>query len=213
MSPKFPDAQIGVLIAEDHLIARMGVRAIIDAEEDMRVVAEATNGQQAVELFKQHTPDITLMDMRMPGLSGFDAIAGIRKISPQARIIALSTYGGDEDIRKALQVGAQTYLTKDVLYDELLGAIRAIHKGEPHVSTPVAAALAAQSSQPDLTEREIEVLGLIVQGLSNKKIAFALDIAEFTVKNHVRHILTKLDANDRTHAATEAIQRGIVHLK
>jgi len=195
------------------LIARMGVRAIIDAEEDMRIVAEATNGHQAVELFSQHDPDITLMDMRMPGMSGFDAIAGIRRKSPQARIIALSTYGGDEDIRKALVVGAQTYLTKDVLYDELLGAIRAIHKGQRHISTPVAAALAAQGGQAELTEREIEVLGLIVQGLSNKKIAFALDIAEFTVKNHVRHILAKLDANDRTHAATEAIQRGIVHLK
>jgi two-component system, NarL family, response regulator len=206
------DAPIRILIAEDHLIARVGVGAIVNAQADMTVVAEATNGQQAVALYREHRPDVALMDMRMPVVSGFEAVAAIRKEFPEARIVALSTYGGDEDIHRAFLAGVQTYLTKDVLHDELIHAIRVVHAGQKYLPAPIAAALAAQLPRPDLSARELEVLNLIVQGLSNKQIAFALTIAEHTVKNHVKSILNKLDVDDRTQAATAAIQRGIIHL-
>jgi two-component system NarL family response regulator len=208
---KDPNA-IRVLIVEDHLIARLGVSAIIDTQLDMVVIAEATNGQQAIEMYREHRPDVTLMDMRMPVMTGFEATAAIRKLSPQARIIALSTYGGDEDVRRALSAGAQSYLTKDVLHDELLKAIRSVHQGQTYLPPSIAAALAAQVPRPDLSAREMEVLALIVRGLSNKQIAFELSIAEHTVKNHVKSILGKLGVEDRTQATTAAIQRGIIHL-
>jgi len=204
---------IRILIAEDHMIARVGVGAIVNAQPDMTVVAEAANGQQAVALYREHRPDVVLMDMRMPVMTGFEASAAIRSEFPQARIVALSTFGGDEDIRRALLAGAQSYLTKDVLHDELIEAIRAVHAGGRYLPPPVAAALAAQLPRPDLSGREREVLHLIVQGLSNKQIAFALNIAEHTVKNHVKSILSKLNVDDRTQAATAAIQRGIIHLQ
>lgn len=204
--------QIRILIAEDHMIARVGVAAIVNAQSDMTVVAEATNGQQAVAFYREHRPDVVLMDMRMPVMTGFDASAAIRAEFPHARIVALSTFGGDEDIRRALLAGAQSYLTKDVLHDELIEAIRAVYAGQRYLPAPVAAALAAQLPRPDLSAREREVLNLIVQGLSNKQIAFALNIAEHTVKNHVKSILSKLNVDDRTQAATAAIQRGIIHL-
>ena len=204
---------IRILIAEDHMIARAGVGAIVNAQPDMQVVAEATNGQQAVALFRQHRPDITLMDMRMPVMNGFDAVTAIRADFPNARIIALSTFGGDEDIRRALMAGVQSYLTKDVLHDELIAAVRAVHAGQKYLPPPVAAALAAQLPRPDLSAREHDVLRLIVDGLSNKQIAFALGIAEHTVKNHVKSILSKLGVDDRTQAATAAIQRGIIHVQ
>ena len=203
---------IQILIAEDHLIARVGVKTILDAQPDMTVVAEAANGAQAVDLYHQLRPDITLMDMRMPGTSGLDAIVAIRRQSPDARIIALSTYGGDEDIRRALNAGARSYLTKDVLHDELIRAIHTVHDGGTYLPASVAAALEAGSSNAALSTREREVLALIVKGHGNKQIAFALGIAEHTVKNHVKSILSKLDVEDRTQAATAAIQRGIVHL-
>jgi two-component system NarL family response regulator len=203
---------IRVLIAEDHLIARVGVTTIINMQPDMRVVAEAAQGAQAVELHRKHRPDITLMDMRMPGMSGLEAIAAIRAEQSDARIIALSTYGGDEDIRRALQSGVRAYLTKDVLHDELIRAIRAVHSGETYLPASVAAALQARSLPADLSTREMEVLSLIVQGHGNKQIAFQLSIAEHTVKNHVKSILFKLGVDDRTQAATAAIQRGIIHL-
>jgi two-component system NarL family response regulator len=205
-------APIRILIAEDHLIARVGVGAIVNAQPDMTVVAEATNGQQALALFREHHPDVTLMDMRMPVVSGFEAVAAIRHEFPGARIVALSTYGGDEDIHRAFLAGVQTYLTKDVLHDELIHAIRAVHAGQKYLPAPIAAALAAQLPRPDLSARELEVLNLIVRGSSNKQIAYALTIAEHTVKNHVKSILNKLDVDDRTQAATAAIQRGIIHL-
>ena len=204
---------IRILIAEDHLIARAGVGAIVNAQPDMTVVAEATNGQQAVALHREHRPDVTLMDMRMPIMTGFEAVAAIRADSPNARIVALSTFGGDEDIRRALLAGVQSYLTKDVLHDELIEAIRAVHAGQRYLPGPVAAALAAQLPRPDLSARELDVLRLIVQGLSNKQIAYTLGIAEHTVKNHVKNILSKLGVDDRTQAATAAIQRGIIHLQ
>ena len=203
---------IRILVAEDHLVARVGVSTIVNMQPDMTVVAEAANGQQAVDLFRQHQPDVTLLDLRMPGMGGVEAATAIRAAHPGARMIALTTYGGDEDIRRALAAGVQAYLTKDVLHDELLKAIRAVHAGQTYLPAAVAASLAAQLPRPDLSAREIQVLELIVRGLANKQIAYALSIAEHTVKNHVKNILSKLGVQDRTQAATAAIQRGIIHL-
>ncbi len=206
------EPSIRILVAEDHLIARVGVTTIISMQPDMTVVAEAANGQQAVEMFRKHQPDVTLLDIRMPGLSGIEAAAIIRAEFPRAKLIALTTYGGDEDIRRALQAGVQAYLTKDVLHDDLVKAIHAVHAGQRYLPPGVAAALAAQLPRPDLSAREVQVLELIVRGLANKQIAHELEIAEHTVKNHVKNILGKLGVQDRTQAATAAIQRGIVHL-
>ncbi len=203
---------IRILIAEDHLIARVGVKTILNTQPDMNVVAEAANGAQAVELHRQHRPDITLMDMRMPGTSGMEAVVAIRAEYPLARIIALSTYGGDEDIRRALDAGVRAYLTKDVLHDEMIRAIHMVHAGETYLPPSVRASLDASSLPASLSARELEVLALIVKGHGNKQIAYALGIAEHTVKNHVKSILSKLDVEDRTQAATAAIQRGIIHL-
>jgi DNA-binding NarL/FixJ family response regulator len=203
---------IRLLIAEDHLIARVGVKTIVNTQPGMTVVAEAANGAQAVELHRLHHPDITLMDMRMPIMSGQEAAIAIRKESPEARIIALSTYGGDEDIRRALNSGVRAYLTKDVLHDELIRAINVVYAGETYLPAVLAAALESSSLPAGLSAREIEVLELIVKGHGNKQIAFTLGIAEHTVKNHVKNILRKLGVADRTQATTTAIQRGIIHL-
>jgi len=203
---------IRILVAEDHLVARVGVSTIVNMQPDMTVVAEASNGQQAVELYRQHLPDVALLDLRMPVMSGVEAAQAIRASFPHAHMIALTTYGGDEDIRRALAAGVQAYLTKDVLHDELIKAIRAVHAGQTYLPAAVAAALAAQMPRPDLSAREVQVLELIVRGLANKQIAYALSIAEHTVKNHVKNILSKLGVQDRTQAATAAIQRGIIHL-
>ena len=204
--------KIRILVAEDHLVARVGVSAIVNMQPDMIVVAEAINGQQAVEMYREHRPDVTLLDLRMPVMGGAEAAAAIRAEFPQARMIALTTYGGDEDIRRALAAGVQAYLTKDVLHDELLNAVRAVHEGKRYLPPAVAAALAAQMPRPDLSAREVQVLELIVRGLANKQIGYTLNIAEHTVKNHVKNILSKLGVQDRTQAATTAIQRGIIHL-
>jgi len=204
--------KIRILVAEDHLVARVGVTTIVNMQPDMAIVAEATNGTQAVELYRQHRPDVALLDLRMPGMTGIEAATAIRKEFPGARMIALTTYGGDEDIRRTLAAGVQAYLTKDVLHDELLNAIRAVHAGQTYLPAGVAAALAAQMPRPDLSARELQVLELIVRGLANKQIAYSLSIAEHTVKNHVKSILSKLGVQDRTQAATAAIQRGIIHL-
>ncbi len=204
---------IRILIAEDHLIARAGMGAIINAQPDMAVVAEAVNGEQALALYRNHVPDVTLMDIRMPVMNGVQAAHAIRAQFPQARIVALSTFGGDEDIRRAFQAGARAYLTKDVLHDELLAAIRVVHIGERYLTAAARVALSANTPQPDLSARELEALRLIVRGFSNKQIAYELRIAEDTAKNHVKSILKKLSASDRTQAATMAIQRGIIHLQ
>jgi two-component system NarL family response regulator len=204
--------KIRILVAEDHLVARVGVTTIVNMQDDMTVVAEAANGQQAVEMFRVHLPDVTLLDLRMPGMGGVEAAIVIRSEFPGAKMIALTTYGGDEDIRRALAAGVQAYLTKDVLHDELLKAIRAVNGGQTYLPAAVAASLAAQLPRPDLSAREVQVLALIVRGLANKQIAFTLGIAEHTVKNHVKNILSKLGVQDRTQAATAAIQRGIIHL-
>ena len=179
----------------------------------MAVIAEAENGEQARRLYARHCPDIALMDIRMPVMDGLDAITAIRADFPQARLVALSTFGGAEDIRRALLAGAQAFLTKDVLHDDLIGAIRAVHAGQHYLPAAVRARLDAELPHPDLSTREMDVLRLIVQGLSNKRIAFELRIAEDTVKNHVKSILKKLGADDRTLAATKAIRRGIIHLQ
>jgi two-component system NarL family response regulator len=204
--------KIRILVAEDHLVARVGVSTIVNMQPDMTVVAEASNGHQALELFRQHRPDVTLLDLRMPGMGGVEAATAIRAEFPTAKMIALTTYGGDEDIRRALTAGVLAYLTKDVLHDELLKAIRAVNEGHTYLPAAVAAALAAQLPRPDLSAREVQVLELIVRGLPNKQIAYTLNIAEHTVKNHVKNILSKLGVQDRTQAATAAIQRGIIHL-
>jgi DNA-binding NarL/FixJ family response regulator len=202
---------IRILIAEDHWIARVGVSSIVNMQPDMTVVAEAADGEQAVELFRKHKPDVTLLDLRMPVLNGTAAAVAIRREFPHARLIALTTYGGDEDIRQALLAGVQAYLTKDVLSDELLRSIRAVHSGQTYLPAAVAATLADRPEQ-DLSAREREVLSLIVAGLSNKQIAYTLNISEHTTKNHVSHILMKLGAGDRAQAITLALQRGLVHL-
>jgi two-component system, NarL family, response regulator len=210
--PSTSSTPIRILVAEDHLVARVGVGAIVNMQPDMKVVGEASNGQQAVEMYRKIRPDVVLLDMRMPIMSGVDAARAIKTEFPEARMVALTTYGGDEDIRRALSAGIQAYLTKDVLHDELLKAIRAVHAGQKYLPAAVAAALTAQMPRPDLSAREVQVLELIVRGLANKQIAYSLNIAEHTVKNHVKNILSKLGVQDRTQAATAAIQRGIVHL-
>ena len=206
------DPKIRILVAEDHLIARIGVIAILGMQPDMTVVAEAVNGQMALEKFRAERPDVALLDMRMPVMSGIEAALAIRAEFPNARLIALSTYGGDEDIRRALDAGMQSYLTKDVLRDELLKAIRSVHAGRKYLPAALAATLAQQTPSPHLSAREVEVLRLIVSGLANKQIAHQLNIAETTAKNHVKSILSKLGVEHRTQAATAAIHRGIIHL-
>jgi DNA-binding NarL/FixJ family response regulator len=205
-------SKIRILVAEDHLVARVGVGAIINRQPDMLVVAEASNGRQAVERYRQHVPDVALLDLRMPFLSGTEVAIAIRKEFPDARLIALTSYGGDEDIRRTLAAGVRAYLTKDVLRNELLQTIRTVYAGGTYLPPPLAATLQAQSDSPTLSQREIEVLELVARGLSNKQIAYTLEITETTAKNHVQHILQKLGAQDRTRAATAAIQRGIIHL-
>jgi two-component system NarL family response regulator len=203
---------IRILVAEDHAIARIGVITIVNRQPDMSVVASSSNGSQAIKLYRAHLPDIALLDIRMPILSGTDAASSIRAEFPSAKIIALTTYGGAEDIRRALKAGVQSYLTKDLLQSELLKAIRVVYSGETYVPASLATALAAQMARPDLTHRELQVLELVVRGLVNKQIAYSLNLAEHTVKNYVKSILAKLEVQDRTQAATVAIQRGIVHL-
>jgi len=201
------------LIADDHVIARAGVTAILNAQSDMTVVAEAANGQQALTLYRQYLPDVALLDMRMPVVSGLEASLAILAEFPEARIVALSTYGGEEDIRRALKTGVHAYLTKDVPVDELILAIRTANAARKYLPAAIAESLSAQHQRPDLSLRELDVLKLVVQGHHNKQIALALRISEHTVKTHVKRILEKLDVDDRTEAATAAIQRGIVHIQ
>jgi two-component system NarL family response regulator len=178
----------------------------------MRVVGEACDGKQAVELFRQHQPDITIMDLRLPNMTGVEAITEIRRNFPNARIIVLTTYDGDEDIYRALQAGARGYLLKDMSGDDLMDAIRTVHAGRSRIPPAVAQRLADRLGGPDLTTRELEVLKLIVSGKSNKEIGRDLFISEATVKTHINSLLSKLGVSDRTQAATTALQRGIVHL-
>jgi len=210
--PEIKGEAIRVLVVDDQFVVRMGLVSIIDAQPDMRVVAEALNGRMAIELFRQHSPQITLMDLRMPVMDGIEATRALIRDFPQARIIVLTTYEGEEDIHRALQAGARGYLLKDALRDELLSAIRAVHLGRKYIPPDIAARLAERIPMSDLTTRELEVLGLIVKGMNNADIAAALSISRGTVKIHVNNILSKMGVSDRTQAATAAIKRGIVHL-
>jgi DNA-binding NarL/FixJ family response regulator len=213
MSETGKPGAIRVLIVDDHMVVRMGLRSMIDTQPDMEVIGEASDGSEAVKLFQSYRPDITLMDLRMPIMGGVEATAAIREHFPDAHIILLTTYDGDEKIFRALQAGARSYVLKDVPRQEVLQTIRAVHQGQFCLSPAAAASLAQRMSGPQLSVREIEVLKLIVQGLSNKEIASALAVAEGTVKNHVNSLLTKLNVRDRTQAATTALRRGIVDLE
>ncbi len=206
------DKPLRIMIADDHFVVRMGLAAVVNTQPDMSVIAEATTGAQAVEIYRQHRPDVVLMDVRMPEMNGIDAIAAIRKDYPEARFIVLTTYDGDEDIYRALQAGARAYLLKDMLRDELVETIRAVYAGQRRIPSEIANRLAERMNRTELTARELEVLKLIAQGKSNKIIAADLSISEGTVKIHVNNILSKLGVSDRTHAATFALQRGIIHL-
>src|SRR6266545_7812651 len=207
------DNKIRIMVIDDQAVVRQGFVSLINTVADMEVVAEGVNGQQAIELFRQHRPDITLMELRMPVLSGVEAIAGIRREYPGARIIVLTTYDGDEDIYRSLQAGAQGYLLKDMFFEELEDAIRKVHAGSRRIPAQVAARLAERMGGSDLTSRELEVLEQIVAGNSNREIGRLLNISEATVKSHINNILSKLGVTDRTQAATTALQRGIVHLR
>jgi DNA-binding NarL/FixJ family response regulator len=202
-----------LLIVDDHFLVRMGLASTLGVEPDILVVAEAANGSQAVQCFDVHRPDITLVDLRLPGMTGVETIATIRAIDPAARIVAFSTYDADEEIYRALQAGARAYLPKSLQREELLEAIRAVHAGRYHVPSDVASRLAARMPCSDLSPRELDVLRLLVKGWRNKQIGSALGIAEVTVKLHVSRILAKMGVSDRTQAATSALQRGIVHLE
>ena len=204
---------IRILVVEDHHIVRQGLVALLNTVSDMSVVAEASDGNQAVDLFRQHQPDVTLMDLRLPTLSGVEAVKQIRREFPAARIIVLTTFDGDEDIYRALQAGARGYLLKGMFGEELIDAIRAVHSGKSRIPPVIAERLAGRMSGPGLTSRELDVLKLIVAGRSNKEIGSELTISEATVKTHINNILSKLGVTDRTQAATSALQRGIVHLQ
>jgi DNA-binding NarL/FixJ family response regulator len=203
---------IRILTVDDHALLREGIAALVNAESDMKLVAEASNGQEAIEKFRLHRPDVTLMDLQMPALNGIEAIISIRADFPNARVIVLTTYTGDVQVLRALKAGAGAYLLKGHVHRELLGTIRAVHAGQKRIPPEVAAELANHAGDDYLTSREIDVLRLIATGNANKEIAGRLSIAEETVKSHVTNILAKLGANDRTHAVTIGLKRGIIEL-
>ncbi|GAA6616907.1 response regulator [Scytonema sp. NUACC26] len=203
---------IRVLIVDDHSIVRQGLAAIINHDPEMTVVAHAEDGQHAIDLFREHQPDVTLMDLRMPQMGGVEAITTICAEFQSARIIVLTTYNSDEDIYRGLNAGAQGYLLKDAKPNELLSAIRTIHGGEQYIPPSVGAKLVQRMSNPELSERELAVLRLMAQGMSNLDIATALTIGESTVKSHVNRILSKMSVSDRTQAVIVAVKRGIVNL-
>lgn len=203
---------IRVLIADDHSIVRQGLATIVDRDPEMTTIAQAEDGQQAIDRFREHQPDVTLMDLRMPQITGVEAIRAICAEFKSARIIVLTTYDGDEDIYSGLHAGARGYLLKDAKPNELLNAIRTVHRGQQYIPPDVGAKLAQRLSNPELSDRELEVLGLMAQGMSNLDIATALTIGESTVKSHVNRILSKLGASDRTQAVIIAVKRGIVNL-
>lgn len=203
---------IRVLTVDDHPLLREGIAALINAEPDMKLIAEASNGQEAVESFRRHRPDVTLMDIQMPGFNGIEAISRIHSEFSDARIIVLTTYTGDAQVVRALRSGACGYILKGHVHRELLETIRAVHAGQKRIPPDIAAEIAEHATDDELTAREIDVLRLIASGNSNKQIADQLSIGEATVKSHVTNILSKLAANDRAHAVTIALKRGIIQL-
>ena len=204
--------KIRIMVVDDHFVVRIGLTGSINLEPDMVVETEASNGAQAIEQFRKHRPDIVLMDLKLPRMGGIEATAAICQEFPGASIIMLSTHDSEEDIYRSLQAGARSYLLKTAAREDLVQTIRAVHSGERAISPAIGARLAERMTRTELTAREIEVLELVAKGRSNKEIGSALGIGEVTVKLHVGHILAKLNANDRTQAATTALQRGILHL-
>lgn len=205
-------SRIRILAVDDHQLIRTGIATLLLPEEDMELVAEASNGREALVKFRERRPDITLMDLQMPEMNGMDAILAIREEFPDARIIVLTTYAGDVQAQRALKAGAQGYLLKNLLHKELLQTIRSVHAGRKAMSPELAAQVVAHTGEELLTPRELDVLRLIAGGNANKEIAAQLSISEETVKSRVKNILEKLGANDRTHAVTIAVKRGIIEL-
>ena len=204
--------KIRVLVVDDHPIMRMGIAAIIEATPDMTTVAQAGSGEEAVELFEKHLPDITLMDLRLPGMSGVEAIRTVIGRHRNAKFVVLTTYEGDEDIHQALEAGARSYIVKGMPHDTLVSALRRVQSGGRFLPPPVSRTLSSRMPNSDLSAREREVLNLLVRGRSNKEIAVELGIAESTVKCHVSVILMRLNVTDRTQAVVTALQRGLAHL-
>ena len=203
---------IRVLSVDDHALLREGIAGLVGCESDMELVAEAANGREAVEAFRKHRPDVTLMDLQMPEMNGLDAIGAIRAEFPDARIVVLTTYAGDVQIVRALKAGARGYLLKGLLRKELLETIRAVHAGQKRLPPEVAGEIAQHATDDALTSREIEILKRIAHGNGNKEIGAQLSLTEETIKSHVKNILAKLGANDRTHAVTIGLKRGIIEL-
>ena len=201
---------IRVLAVDDHPLLRDGISVLIGNQTDMELVAEASTGREALEQFRKHCPDVTLMDLQMPDMSGIDAIGGIRGEFPEARIIVLTTHAGDVQISRAFKAGARAYLLKGLLRKELLETIRVVHAGGKRVSSEVAAEIAEHATDDALTPREVDVLCLVARGNANKAVAAQLLLTEETIKSHMRNILAKLGANDRTHAVAIAVKRGII---
>jgi DNA-binding NarL/FixJ family response regulator len=204
--------RIRVLVADDHPVVRSGLIAVLTQVPDLLLVAEAENGQRAASLYREHRPSVVLMDLRMPVMDGVEAIRTITLEFPDARILALTTYEGDADIRRALDAGARGYLLKDMLLTDVVSAIRAVHRGERVIPIPVAARLAEYPERSSLTQRELEVLALVAKGLSNKEVADAIGRTEETAKIHLKNIFAKLNVADRTEAVTVALSRGLIHL-
>jgi DNA-binding NarL/FixJ family response regulator len=205
-------SSIRVMAVDDHPLLREGISGLVAGQSDMKLVGEASNGREAIQQFRKHRPDVTLMDMQMPEMNGVDAIIAIRNEFPEARIIVLTTYAGDVQVQRALQAGARAYLLKNTLHKELLDTIRAVHAGKKTISPEVSFELAEHATDDSLTPAEISVLRLIAAGNANKQIADQLSVTEETVKSRVKNILSKLGANDRTHAAMIGIKRGIIEL-
>jgi DNA-binding NarL/FixJ family response regulator len=206
-----PDV-IRILAVDDHPLLRKGIAALVNVEPDMKLIAEASNGEEAVESFRLHRPDVTLMDLQLPGLNGIEAINRILSEFPDARIIVLTTYTGDAQVVRALRAGARAYILKGHVHRELLETIHIVHAGRKRIPPDIATELAEHATEDELSSREMEVLQLIAAGNSNKEIANQLSIGEATVKSHVTNILSKLSANDRAHAITIGLKRGIIAL-